>query len=81
MAALVFFMVRYRWGLIKTLEFLNTKKPGLEMTASLLKRLLAFEQTLETDSIQFLSKDWLTTYPEGKHLQEELLIVNSYKNS
>jgi len=41
-AALVVFMKRYRWGLIKTLEFLNAKKPGLEMTASILKELLIF---------------------------------------
>ena len=48
-AALIVFMQRYRWGLIKTLEFLNSKKPGLEMTPSLLKKLLQFEQRLETD--------------------------------
>jgi hypothetical protein len=42
-AALIVLMQRYRWGLIKTLEFLNAKKPGLEMTASILKELLNFE--------------------------------------
>lgn len=39
-AAIIIFMQRFRWGLIKTLEFLNARKPGLEMTASLLKKLL-----------------------------------------
>lgn len=42
-------MQRYRWGLIKTLEFLNAKKPGLEMTSLILKELLAFELRLEND--------------------------------
>jgi hypothetical protein len=57
-AALLVLMQRYRWGLIKTLEFLNAKKPGLEMTASILKELVAFEQRLEKDKTGFLSKDW-----------------------
>jgi hypothetical protein len=39
-AGLIILMQRFRWGLIKTLEYLNAKKPGLEMTASLLKKLL-----------------------------------------
>ena len=56
-AALVFFMRRYRWGLIKTLEFLNAKKPGLELTASLLKKLLEYEKLLEKRGPE-LSKDW-----------------------
>jgi hypothetical protein len=44
-------MQRFRWGLIKSLEFLNAKKPGLEMTSSLLKKLLSFEGRLEKDHI------------------------------
>ena len=48
-AALIIFMSKYRWGLIKTLEFLNSKKPGLEMTATILKKLLLFEKRLEAD--------------------------------
>ena len=39
-AALLVLMQRFRWGLVKSLEFMNAKKPGLEMTASLLKKLL-----------------------------------------
>jgi hypothetical protein len=55
-------MSRFRWGLVKSLEFINAKKPGLEMTASLLKKLLQFESRLENDMIRFLSKDWSTFY-------------------
>lgn len=75
-------MQRYRWGLIKTLEFLNSKKPGLEMTPSLLKKLLLFEQQLETDMTGIpLSKDWNSFYKEGKYYDEELLLANSFFNS
>ena len=66
---------------MKTLEFLNAKKPGLELTASLLKRLLQFEKKLEQDQIEFLSKDWDTFYYSGEYLVEEKLLVNSYKNT
>lgn len=81
MAALLVLMHRFRWGLIKTLEFLNHKKPGLEMTATLLKRLLLFETSLEKDSVGFLSKDWNTTYQYGPYFEEEKMIHNSYSNS
>ena len=47
MAALIYFIQRYHWGLIKTLEFLNAKKPGLELTATIVKKFLHFETKLE----------------------------------
>lgn len=60
-------MQRYRWGLIKSLEYLNAKKPGLEMTTSLLKELMDFEQKLEEDNIGFVSKDWEEFYEKGQY--------------
>jgi len=66
-AALIVLMQRFRWGLVKSLEFMNAKKPGLEMTASLLKKLLQFESRLEKDNLKVLTKDWATTYKDGDH--------------
>ena len=60
---------------------MNAKKPGLEMTASLLKKLLQFEARLEKDHIKTLTKDWNTLYKEGDFYQEELIVTNSFKNS
>lgn len=74
-------MQRFRWGLVKSLEFMNAKKPGLEMTASLLKKLLQFENRLEKDHIRTLTKDWNTFYSEGEFYQEELIVANSFKNA
>ena len=74
-------MSRFRWGLVKSLEFINAKKPGLEMTASLLKKLLQFESRLEKDMIRFLSKDWSTLFVQGEFYQEEVIVTNSFKNS
>jgi hypothetical protein len=80
-AALVVMMQRFRWGLVKSLEFINAKKPGLEMTASLLKKLLQFESRLEKDHIKVLSKDWNSAYVDGDHHNDELIVTNSFKNS
>lgn len=80
-AALIVLMQRFRWGLVKSLEFMNAKKPGLEMTASLLKKLLNFEGRLEKDHIKVLTKDWQTTFPDGEHYQDEAIVTNSFKNS
>lgn len=74
-------MQRFRWGLVKSLEFMNAKKPGLEMTASLLKKLLQFENRLEKDHIRTLTKDWNTFYQEGEFYNEELIVANSFKNA
>ena len=60
---------------------MNAKKPGLEMTASLLKKLLQFEARLEKDHIKVLTKDWNTLYKDGDFYQEELIVTNSFKNS
>ena len=51
------------------------------MTATLLKKLLIFEQRLEGDEVRFLSKDWDSSYKEGEFYDEELILVNSYKNT
>ena len=80
-AALIVLMQRFLWGLVKSLEYMNAKKPGLEMTASLLKKLLQFEARLEKDHIKTLTKDWNTLYNEGDFYQEELIVTNSFKNS
>lgn len=80
-AALIVLMSKFRWGLVKSLEFINAKKPGLEMTASLLKKLLQLEGRLEKDMVRFLSKDWTTLYVQGEQYQEEVIVTNSFKNS
>ena len=41
-----FIMRRYRWGLLKTLEFLNSRRPDLEMRPSFLSQLSIYENRL-----------------------------------
>lgn len=60
---------------------MNAKKPGLEMTASLLKKLLQFESRLEKDHVKYLSKDWSTLFAAGDFYNDEVIVTNSFKNS
>ena len=60
---------------------MNAKKPGLEMTASLLKKLLQFENRIEKENSHALTKDWKTFYQEGEFYQEEVIVANSFKNA
>ncbi|CDW83291.1 dual specificity catalytic domain containing protein [Stylonychia lemnae] len=82
-AAVIFLMSRFKWGLIKSLEYLNAKKPGLEMTTSLLKHLLDFELKLENgeEQTEQISKDWETINYGSPLFEEERTVVNTYLNS
>jgi len=45
-ALAAFIMKKYRWSLLKTLEFLNSRRPDLEIRATFIHQLSAFEQRL-----------------------------------
>lgn len=87
-------MRKYRWSLIKTLEFLNSRRPELEIKASFIQQLQDFEVRLNQAGIGALS----TTFNEysfrdntGKRVQginvsneleaEEAILRNTFVNS
>lgn len=39
-------MRKYRWSLLKTLEFLNSRRPDLEIRATFIHQLSAYETRL-----------------------------------
>jgi len=41
-----FVMRRYRWSLLKTLEFLNSRRPDLEMRPTFIQQLSQYENKL-----------------------------------
>ena len=41
-----FLMREYRWSLLKTLEFLNSRRPELEIRATFIKQLSDYESRL-----------------------------------
>lgn len=47
-ALAAFIMQRYRWSLLKTLEFLNSRRPDLEIRATFIHQLSAYEARLQS---------------------------------
>ena len=78
-----FIMRRYRWSLLKTLEFLNSRRPDLEMRPSFLAQLQQYENRLYAKGIGPKTKRWNelsdTSVPELEN--EELILRNTYMNS
>jgi hypothetical protein len=52
----VYFMMKYNWSLFKTLEFLNSRRPDLEIRASFIHQLSEFEKQLSSQASK--TKDW-----------------------
>ena len=78
-----FLMRRYRWSFLKTLEFMNSRRPDLEMRPSFLRQLQNHESRLSIRGIGPKTQRWTelsdtTTY----HLEnEELILRNTFLNS
>jgi hypothetical protein len=77
-----FIMRRYRWSLLKTLEFLNSRRPDLEMRPSFLSQLSMYENRLYQRGIGPKTQRWTELSDGSFHLEnEELILRNTYLNS
>lgn len=78
-----FIMRRYRWSLLKTLEFLNSRRTDLEMRPSFLAQLQQYENRLYSKGIGPKTKRWNeladANVPDLEN--EELILRNTYMNS
>jgi len=74
-------MQKYKWSLLKTLEFLNSRRQDLEIRVSFIQQLSAFEQRMNAKQINFTQK-WSELSEENKYLEsEELVLRNTFINS
>jgi len=87
-ALAAFIMKRYRWSLLKTLEFLNSRRPDLEIRATFIHQLSAFEQRLHNQREQpFITSKWdeisHTAQMKGPRMleSEELVLRNTFVNA
>ena len=77
-----FIMRRFRWSLLKTLEFLNSRRPDLEMRPSFLSQLSQYENRLYQRGIGPKTQRWTELSDNNIHLEnEELILRNTYLNS
>ncbi|TNV72288.1 hypothetical protein FGO68_gene11213 [Halteria grandinella] len=90
-ALAAYIMKRYRWSLLKTLEFLNSRRPDLEIRATFIHQLSAYETRLQgqRDAPGITSKwDEISTFDnQGKKTgakmleNEELVLRNTFVNA
>lgn len=83
----VYFMQKYKWTLFKTLEFLNSRRPDLEIRAAFINQLSDFERRLCSQGRGPESGDWnelshkINIGTDNLIECEELLLRNTFLNA
>lgn len=81
-ALAAYIMRKYKWSLLKALEFLNSRRPDLEIRATFIHQLSAYEARLANSIKLPVSQKWDEL--SNKHPTfacEELLLRNTFINS
>lgn len=81
-------MQKYKWSLYKTLEFLNSRRPDLEIRAAFVSQLADFEQKLITQKRGPQTANWnevadskIQLNQDKFYQDEELILRNTYLNA
>jgi hypothetical protein len=75
-------MRKYKWSLLKTLEFLNSRRPDLEIRATFIKQLEDLESRLRIRNLGPQTMRWDEISEENKFLEsDELMLRNTFLNS
>ena len=77
-----FLMRKYQWSLLKTLEFLNSRRPDLEIRATFIKQLSDYENRLKMRQLGPKTSKWDEIADENRYLEsEELMLRNTFLNA
>lgn len=77
-----YLMRKFRWTLYKTLEYLHSRRPDLEMNANFFNQLMNLEVKLTKMGLAPKTYNWDEVGDDLKNFDsEELLIRNTYLNS
>lgn len=83
-----YFMQKYRWSLYKTLEFLNSRRPDLEIRAAFVSQLADFEQKLisqgrgpQTAHWNEVADNQIVLDKNRFYPDEELILRNTFLNA
>ena len=75
-------MRKYRWSLLKSLEFLNSRRPDLEIRATFIQQLSLYEARLQNLYNLHISCRWDELSNQNtSYACEELLLRNTFVNS
>jgi hypothetical protein len=72
-------MKRYRWTLFKSMQFLNSRRPDLDLRPNFLQQLTGLEARLAKNGIGPKSGNWEEVSDPND--VDELIMTNTYKNS
>eukprot|EP00826_Nyctotherus_ovalis_P009935 TRINITY_DN12634_c0_g1_i3.p2 TRINITY_DN12634_c0_g1~~TRINITY_DN12634_c0_g1_i3.p2 ORF type:complete len:431 (-),score=53.84 TRINITY_DN12634_c0_g1_i3:1242-2534(-) len=78
-----YMMRKYRWALLKALEFLNSRMPDFEIRAPFIHQLAAYENRLTMRKLEPKTTAWTEVYDKTTNdfENEELMLRNTYLNS
>jgi hypothetical protein len=75
-------MRKYKWSLLKSLEFLNSRRPDLEIRATFINQLSAYEARLANQYRMPISSKWdELSNTKPTYACDELLLRNTFVNS
>lgn len=75
-------MRKYKWSLLKSLEFLNSRRPDLEIRATFIHQLSLYENRLQHLYNLNISYKWDELSNQNPtYACEELLLRNTFMNS
>lgn len=78
----IYMMKKYKWTLLKTLEFLNSRRPDLEIRANFIQQLNMFETYLNKCGFGPKTQDWNEISENTFYIEnEELLLRNTFLNA
>ncbi|CAI2382304.1 unnamed protein product [Moneuplotes crassus] len=75
-----YLMKKYHWSLKKSLEFIKTRKPSLEIKSEILEQLVHYEAFLHSNVIKNPSFHWNEDRYEPKNIVEKLSTVDNLQN-
>lgn len=71
-------MKKFKWSLLKSLEFLNFRRPGIDLPHSFISQLAGLETRL--DKSRFPSTNWQEV-KDNSDDSEEMILRNTYLNA
>lgn len=78
----IYIMRKYRWSLLKTLEFLNSRRPDLEIRATFIHQLSAYEAKLKGQTKMPITSKWNEISNNKVNIEcEELVLRNTFVNA
>ena len=81
-ALAAYIMRKYKWSLLKSLEFLNSRRPDLEIRATFINQLSAYEARLQNRLNSQITSKWEElSNVKPTFACEELLLRNTFVNS